>query len=136
MTNKVYRTAQGKIVDMGAIALQNEQVRAVGNMGVNARGDQIDANGNAIKTANERVNRQYQKQTNVQSGPLTKPKAEPVKEKLVADEVVAPLVVEPVEEVVFPEDFEDDFVKEEVAVPVEEVKKTGLAGALAKAKKD
>lgn len=130
MTKKIYRTAQGKMVDMGALALQNENVRAVGNMGVNSRGDQIDANGRPIKTANQRVNRQYQKQTNVQEAPLTKPKAAPVRETLVADHAVE----EVVEEVVFPEDFDDEFVKEEVVE--EPAKKAGLAGALAKAKKD
>ena len=46
MTRKVYRTANGKMVDLGALQLQNENVRAVGNMGVNARGDIIDS-GNA-----------------------------------------------------------------------------------------
>ena len=44
MTSKVYRTAQGKSVDLGTIMLQNEHVRAVGNMNVNARGDKLDQN--------------------------------------------------------------------------------------------
>jgi len=57
MTNKIYRSAQGKTVDLGALALQNENVRAVGNMNVNARGDRIDENGNAIVTRSEQVNR-------------------------------------------------------------------------------
>jgi len=57
MTNRVYRTAQGKTVDLGALALQNETVRAVGNMNVNARGDRIDEQGNPIATRSEQVNR-------------------------------------------------------------------------------
>ena len=57
MTNKTYRTAQGKTVDLGALILQNETVRAVGNMNVNARGDRIDEHGNAIATRSEQVNR-------------------------------------------------------------------------------
>jgi len=57
MTNKIYRSAQGKTVDLGALALQNETVRAVGNMNVNARGDRIDENGNAIATRSEQINR-------------------------------------------------------------------------------
>ena len=57
MTNKTYRSAQGKTVDLGALILQNETVRAVGNMNVNARGDRIDENGNAIATRSEQVNR-------------------------------------------------------------------------------
>ena len=37
-----YRTAQGKNIDMAALAAKNERTRAVGNMNVNARGDTID----------------------------------------------------------------------------------------------
>jgi hypothetical protein len=57
MTNKIYRSAQGKTVDLGALMLQNETVRAVGNMNVNARGDRIDEHGNPIATRSEQVNR-------------------------------------------------------------------------------
>jgi hypothetical protein len=35
MTKSLYKTAQGKSIDMGALRLQNEKVRAVGNMKVN-----------------------------------------------------------------------------------------------------
>ena len=62
MTRKQYRTAQGKIVDLGAIQLQNEHVRAVGNMNVNARGDTIDSKGNTIDSRNRQLNRQYNRQ--------------------------------------------------------------------------
>jgi len=68
MTNKVYRTAQGKIVDLGALQLRNENVRAVGNMRVNARGDLVDSQNQPIDSKNQQVSRQYQKQTtNVQN---------------------------------------------------------------------
>jgi len=63
MTNEVYRSANGKTVDMGALRLQNEKVRAVGNMRVNARGDVINDNNEVIRTRNEQVEKQYQKQT-------------------------------------------------------------------------
>ena len=63
MTNEVYRSANGKTVDMGALRLQNEKVRAVGNMRVNARGDVINDSNEVIRTRNEQVNKQYQKQT-------------------------------------------------------------------------
>jgi hypothetical protein len=62
MTRKQYRTAQGKIVDLGAIQLQNEHVRAVGNMNVNARGDTIDSKGNSIDSRNKQLSRQYNRQ--------------------------------------------------------------------------
>lgn len=62
MTQKVYKTAQGKTIDMGRLAIQNEKVRAVGNMNVNARGDLIDDNNNVISTKPEQVNKQYNRQ--------------------------------------------------------------------------
>lgn len=70
MTNKIYRTAKGKPVDVGALRLQNEQVRAVGNMGVNARGDRIDAMGQVIDPVNQQIQRRIQKQTNVSNTPV------------------------------------------------------------------
>lgn len=47
---KVYRTAQGRHLDMETIRLQNELVPALGNMRVNARGDQLGPGGKIIKT--------------------------------------------------------------------------------------
>jgi hypothetical protein len=70
MTKKVYRTAQGKIVDLGALEVQNEHVRAVGNMNVNARGDKLDANGNVISTRSQQVNRNLNRTTNATAGPI------------------------------------------------------------------
>jgi hypothetical protein len=72
MTNKVYRTAQGKTVDLGALMLQNETVRAVGNMNVNARGDRIDKEGNSIVSRSEQINRNINRTvSNVKSGNRT-----------------------------------------------------------------
>jgi len=70
MTSKVYRTAQGKIVDLGALEVQNEHVRAVGNMNVNARGDKLDADGNIISTRSQQVNRNLNRATNTAAGPI------------------------------------------------------------------
>lgn len=70
MTSKVYRTAQGKIVDLGALEVQNEHVRAVGNMNVNARGDKLDADGNIISTRSQQVNRNLNRTTNATAGPI------------------------------------------------------------------
>jgi hypothetical protein len=63
MTSKVYKSAQGKSVDMGRLQLQNEGVRAVGNMKVNARGDMVDDMNRVISTKSEQVNKQYKTQT-------------------------------------------------------------------------
>lgn len=62
MTSKVYRTAQGLAVDIGAILNQQENTRAVGNMNVNARGDKLNSENKSISTRNQQVNKQYRKQ--------------------------------------------------------------------------
>lgn len=63
MTKQVYKTAQGKTIDMGSLALRNEQTRAVGNMGVNARGDILDSNNNVVSKKTAQVRKQYNRQT-------------------------------------------------------------------------
>lgn len=59
-----YRSAQGKTVDMGVLQKQNEQVRAVGNMSVNARGDLVDSNNQVIQNRNASVAGQYNRTVN------------------------------------------------------------------------
>ena len=63
MTKHVYKTAQGRVIDMGKLILQNENVRAVGNMNVNARGDVIGDDNRVIKSRSQQVNQQYKQQT-------------------------------------------------------------------------
>ena len=46
----VYRTMQGKEIDMGKLINQNETTIAVGNMRVNARGDRIGPGGKIVQT--------------------------------------------------------------------------------------
>ena len=65
---KTYTTAQGKTVSMDSIRLANEEVIAVGNMKVNARGDLIDDKGNVISTKPAQVNAQYNKEINNNQG--------------------------------------------------------------------
>ena len=61
-TRRTYRSSQGKSIDLGALLLQNENVRAVGNMGVNARGDRIDNKGTVVDSKVQQSKRQYNKQ--------------------------------------------------------------------------
>ena len=70
MTKKVYRTAQGKTVDMGALILQNENTRAVGNMNVNARGDRLDSSNNVIDQKNRQIQRQHNRTSNMSDVPV------------------------------------------------------------------
>jgi len=82
------KTAKGLIIDMAALIAKNERVRAVGNMGVNARGDVIDNQGKIVKPVNQRVNDRYTKtvgtkQAQVKSGQVEKQVKKPVvKEEL------------------------------------------------------
>ena len=43
---RMYRTMQGRMIDIEKLRAANEDIRAVGNMNVNARGDVIGPNGN------------------------------------------------------------------------------------------
>ena len=61
----------GKTVDLGALLLQNENVRAVGNMNINARGDILDSNNRVTEPKNRQVQGKYRKQTNVSTGPVS-----------------------------------------------------------------
>ena len=68
MTKQVYKTARGKALDMGALILQNENVRAVGNMKVNARGDLVDDNNRVIVNKPTQVNKQYSQEVQPRTG--------------------------------------------------------------------
>jgi hypothetical protein len=63
MTKEIHRSANGKQVDMGSLRLKNENVRAVGNMRVNARGDLVDDKNQVITPKNQQVNQAYDNQT-------------------------------------------------------------------------
>lgn len=65
-----YKSAMGKPVDMAAIRTKNENVRAIGNMKVNSRGDIIDNNNQVVESASQRVNRVYTKTTSAQKTPV------------------------------------------------------------------
>lgn len=50
---QVYRTARGAELDMGRLINQNELAIAVGNAGVNARGDKLGPGGKIVKRREE-----------------------------------------------------------------------------------
>jgi hypothetical protein len=62
MTKQIHRSANGRPVDMGSLRLKNENVRAVGNMKVNARGDLVDDKNQVITPKNRQVNQNYDSQ--------------------------------------------------------------------------
>ena len=57
---KMYKTMQGKMVDIEKLRATNENVQAVGNMNVNARGDVIGQGGRVVKTKAEVMKNYYQ----------------------------------------------------------------------------
>jgi hypothetical protein len=57
---KTYTSMQGKEVDMEKLALRNELSVAVGNMKVNARGDELGTGGKIVRTR-EQILQDYYK---------------------------------------------------------------------------
>jgi len=101
---KNYKSAMGKTIDMAALASRNEHTRAVGNMGVNARGDTIDATGRIIKPVTDKVNEAYSKTVGNKSAQVKRtvtPKPN-VEEELTMAEIE------------LEESFEDDIEVEEI----------------------
>jgi len=60
MSKRVYTTANGKRINIDAIVSQNEESIAVGNMRVNARGDELGPGGR-IERTREKVMADYYK---------------------------------------------------------------------------
>ena len=128
MTTKVYTTAQGKKIDLGALQAQNEHVRAVGNMQVNARGDKIDPNGEIIATRAQQVNRNLDRTTNTASGPIpTSSQAQ----KKVDSEAIRAAEQEKIEQA----RLQRQALREQGVAPQVEQPATGLAAAMARAAK-
>ena len=90
MAQKIYKSAMGRVVDLGALMLENENVRAVGNMNVNARGDTLDNANRVVESKPKQVQKHYQRQsTNTSATPPTsstreakKQQAEKIKAKI------------------------------------------------------
>ena len=61
---KQYRSMQGKIVDLEKLAARNELVPAIGNVSVNARGDELGPGGRIVRKREDIVSEYYEKNTN------------------------------------------------------------------------
>jgi len=57
--SKTYKTFQGKEIDMTALATKFETMPAVGNIRVNARGDELGPDGKIIRTKEELLSEYY-----------------------------------------------------------------------------
>lgn len=74
---KVYRTMQGRVIDMEKLMRQNELMPAVGNVRVNARGDELGPGGKIIKRKEEVVNEYYEQRPNQQKSGIVQTKDSP-----------------------------------------------------------
>ena len=82
---RMYRTMQGRMVDIEKLRAANESVQAVGNMNVNARGDVLGAGGKDVTPKEQIIKKYYEQPKGMVSDTPSKgksmpaPKAEPVK---------------------------------------------------------
>ena len=92
---RMYRTMQGRMVDIEKLRAANESVQAVGNMKVNARGDVLGANRQVV-TPKAQVIKKYSEQpkgkvsdgqSRIMQPPAPQPK--PVETKAVETKTVA-----------------------------------------------
>lgn len=100
MNKRVYTTANGKRISIDAIIAQNESTIAVGNMKVNARGDQLGPGGKVELTRDKVMQDHYKLNTPLAVDEPPQPKKRETKKDLV-DEWVEPVQPEselPVEE--------------------------------------
>jgi len=99
---KLYRTMQGRMVDIEKLRASNENVRAVGNMRVNARGDIVGASGQIVKTKEEQMKEYYEapkgqvSDTRVRNPKESKPQSIP-QQQVVQTQVVNPQANRPVQ---------------------------------------
>tara|TARA_Y100001937_G_scaffold58656_1_gene80491 strand:+ start:4471 stop:4854 length:384 start_codon:yes stop_codon:yes gene_type:complete len=99
---RMYRTMQGRMVDIEKLRAANESTRAVGNMNVNARGDVLGAGGKVI-TPKETVIKKYYEQpkgmasdTPTRGRPMPAPKKTVAPQKKKAEQVTAVKKIETV----------------------------------------
>lgn len=127
---KIYRTAQGRQLDIEKLRLQNESVPAIGNMRVNARGDQLGPGGKVVKSREQMLDDHYK--TNVSKRANSNTDEIPTKGgKAQKVETFAPGKIEPDPVQSAPKVLDDDF-EDPPAVTNEKALKGGLARAMAK----
>jgi len=85
--SRTYRTAGGKVVNIDNLILANENTIAVGNMGVNARGDELGPGGKVIATRNQNMNDYYKLNTETAMPGTGVPPTAPKMSELTADEL-------------------------------------------------
>jgi hypothetical protein len=92
MSKRVYRTGNGKSINIDALISQNEESIAIGNMRVNARGDELGPGGRIERTRDKVMADYYKLNTPVASDRVPMPR-EPQPKDL-TDDWVEPIVVQ------------------------------------------
>ena len=83
---RMYRSMQGRMIDIEKLRAANEGIQAVGNMNVNARGDVIGAGGKVVTAKETVIKKYYEKPKGMvsdtpRSKPMPAPK-QPVKQTI------------------------------------------------------
>jgi hypothetical protein len=87
---RMYRTMQGRMVDIEKLRAANEDIRAVGNMNVNARGDVLGPSGTIATPKSDVIQKYYEApRGRVDDTPA---RAKPTPPRRVAPEPVQPTV--------------------------------------------
>ncbi len=92
---RMYRTMQGRMVDIEQLRAANEATPAVGNMNVNARGDVLGQHGQIVKPKAEVIKKYYEQPKGMADDrparniPAPQPQAKAVETKAVAPKKVA-----------------------------------------------
>lgn len=76
---RMYRTMQGKMVDIEKLRAANESVRAVGNMNVNAKGDVLGPGGSISQPKTEIMAKYYEKPRGMVDDTPSRAKTKPIK---------------------------------------------------------
>ena len=128
----IYRTAQGRPLDMASLAAKNEKTRAVGNMNVNARGDTIDSHGKVVVPVTRKVGKRYNNsvanpesnraRATVRAKPEDSPEVDTTPAQVVEEEVVVESIFDEMtdEDLEFLEPSDED-------LEIEEIKKAEIA---------
>lgn len=97
MAKNIYQTAQGLQVNIDQMRILNEKSVAVGNMQVNARGDQVSRSGEIIKSRNEIMKDHYSRQIEpvVKYNPNKRRQAQEALQQEISQQVAAPAPLPP-----------------------------------------
>jgi hypothetical protein len=96
---KLYRTMQGRMVDIDKLRAANEAVQAVGNMNVNARGDVIGQGGKIIRTKDAVMKDYYQTPKGVAQDTVSREQSQPAPKAQVMNPTVKQIQEKPVKTV-------------------------------------